>query len=267
MLNQIMSVLAGKFGVLYVIENDPKSQRAVSIAQHIPEIYVQYVGLLSADKIPPWLKEAPTCVTLSDKKLYVGTEALELLTMIYTTKQQQAQQGNIQQPPQQYSQQYAQQPTQPPQQYLRGAENDGRRLPPPTQYQLSQASYPQQNAQQHVMRPQFNAQQLQGRQTNAPNQMQMTQQMPPQFQQPPPPQQSSNASSDSMIKGSLQPASGTGNYGCSLDTAFMPMEDPSSQSDQQPASMTGKVNQKDIDSYMRLRESMGGQSNPKMLQQ
>ena len=255
-----MSVLAGKFGVLYVIENDPKSQRAVSIAQYIPEIYVQYVGLLSADKIPPWLKEAPTCVTLSDKKLYVGTDALELLTMIYKTKQQQAQQVKRQQP-----QQYAQQQQQPQQQYLRGAENDGRRLPPPTQYQLAQPSYSQQNAQQHIMRPQFNAQQMQSRQINAQNPPTMMQ-MP--SQQPPPPPPSSSASSDSMVKGSLQPASGTGNYGCSLDTAFMPMEDPSSQSDQQqPASMTGKVNQKDIDSYMRLRESMGGQSNPKMLQQ
>jgi hypothetical protein len=265
-----MSVLSGKIGVLYVIENDQKSQRAVSIAQYLPEIHIQYVGLLSADKIPPWLKEAPTCVTLSDKKLFVGTEALELLTMIYNTKQQKLQQSQ---------QQQFQPPTQPQQQpYQRGGETDNRRLPPPTQYNLAQPSYQQQNAQQHIMRPQLNAQQMQGQGRNPntnPPQVQLPpqyQQLSQQFQQPPQQlqqqQQQQSAASDGVLKGSLQPASGTGNYGCSLDMAFMPMEDPSAQTQQQqqPESMTGKIDQKDIDSYMRLRESRV-QSTPKMVQQ
>ena len=80
-------VLQNKIGVLYVLENDQKSMRALSLAQYIPEIYIQFVGQLSADQVPKWLKEVPTCVTLSDRKVHVGTESLDLLGELFKVKQ------------------------------------------------------------------------------------------------------------------------------------------------------------------------------------
>jgi hypothetical protein len=67
-----------------------------------------------------------------------------------------------------------------------------------------------------------------------------------------------------IIKSSIQPASGTGQFGCSLDVAFMPSEEPDmvqpASSDQRYAE-AGKVNQRDIDMYTRLREQSGKISN------
>ena len=64
---------------------------------------------------------------------------------------------------------------------------------------------------------------------------------------PPPP--------EGVLKGSLQPASGTGQYGCSLDMAFSSTEE--SPAEQQLNGKAGKVDQRDIDSYLRLREQSG----------
>ena len=202
-----MSQLQGKVGVLYVLENDAKSHRALSIAQFLPEIYIQYVGLLSEDKIPPWLKEVPTCVTLSDRKLHTGTDALELLGSLHAIRQQQ--------PPPQYPPQQQPPPQYPPQQpgTLRGQElarppSTQQRFPPTPQQQQGKSMAP-----------------------------------PP----PPPP--------EGVLKGSLQPASGTGQYGCSLDMAFSSTEE--SPAEQQLNGKAGKVDQRDIDSYLRLREQSG----------
>ena len=60
---------------------------------------------------------------------------------------------------------------------------------------------------------------------------------------------------DGVLKGSLQPASGTGQYGCSLDMAFASTEE--SPAEQQLNGKAGKVDQRDIDSYVRLREQSG----------
>ena len=64
-----------------------------------------------------------------------------------------------------------------------------------------------------------------------------------------------------IVKSSIQPASGTGQFGCSLDVAFMPSEEPDMQgagaASDQRYSGDGKVNQRDIDMYTRLREQSG----------
>lgn len=240
-----MSQLSGKVGVLYVLENDAKSHRALSIAQFLPEIYIQYVGLLSEDKIPPWLKEVPTCVTLVDRKLHTGTEALELLSSMHAMRQQKmaSQQSPQPQPPQQRTMEG----------FYSGGRGEmgsmGSRVPqpPPTQYlQQSPQQYPQVSPQQQYP-PQMRQGSLQ-QVPQLPNPRQPTQPNQPGFPSQAAPE------SDGVLKGSLQPAAGTGQYGCSLDMAFGTNEDPQ---DQQQMALTGKVNQRDIDSYMRLREQSG----------
>ena len=215
--------LQNKFAVLYVLEKDVKSHRAVSIAQALPEIYIQYVGLLSAEQIPTWLTEVPTCVTLSDRKIHTGTEALELLTMVWNARQQQQQQHQVQ--AQQMSTAYPQQ---------RGeraipvnANVSGRPLS--SVPQVAQSMFQQSNR-----IPQVQQQQLQQ-------------------------QQPSSDPGSGFVKTSIQPASGTGQYGCSLDAAFAPPEEEQSSSTQQDNQQLsgGKVNQRDIDSYIRLREKSG----------
>lgn len=254
-----MSQLNGKVGVLYVLENDAKSHRALSIAQFLPEIYIQYVGLLSEDKIPPWLKEVPTCVTLSDRKLHTGTEALELLSGLHAMRQQQM--AAQQSPQQQY----------PPSQqrtmegfYSGGRGEMGARVPqpPPTQYlQQAPQQYPQQNPSpqypQQMMR-QGSLQQV-PQLPQVPNPRQPSQQNHGGF----PPSQPSASEPDGVLRGSLQPAAGTGQYGCSLDMAFKPTEEPQ---DQPSMALTGKVNQRDIDSYMRMREQSGQVKTTHVLQ-
>ena len=257
-----MSQLNGKVGVLYVLENDAKSHRALSIAQFLPEIYIQYVGLLSEDKIPPWLKEVPTCVTLVDRKLHTGTEALELLSSMHAVRQQQmaAQQAPQTQPPQQRTMEG----------FYSGGRGEmgsmGSRVPqpPPTQYNLQQPpqQYPQVSPQQYpqVSPQQYPAPMRQGslqQVPQMPNPRQPSQQNQPGF-----PSQAASET-DGVLKGSLQPAAGTGQYGCSLDMAFGTTDEPQ---DQQQMSLTGKVNQRDIDSYMRLREQTGQVKQNRVLQ-
>jgi hypothetical protein len=84
--------------------------------------------------------------------------------------------------------------------------------------------------------------------------------------QPQPPQ----AQPDAVVKGSIQPASGTGQYGCSLDMAFSPIEEsqPAESTTDPRFSKGGKVDQRDVDSYLRLREQSGKiQSTHAMIQQ
>lgn len=215
--------LQNKFAVLYVLENDVKSHRAVSIAQALPEIYIQYVGLLSAEQVPSWLTEVPTCVTLSDRKIHTGTEALELLTMVWNARQQQQHQQVQQHQQQQY---YPQQ-------------------------QRGERSIP--------VNSNVSGRPLSSTLPQVAQSGRMPQQQP---QQPPPPQLSQSDPGSGFIKTSIQPASGTGQYGCSLDAAFAPSEEEQQQ--QQPSAIHqdnqfsgGKVNQRDIDSYIRLREKSG----------
>lgn len=248
--------LQQKIGVLYVLDNDAKSHRALALAQGLPEIYVQSVGLLAADQVPPWLKEVPTCVTLEDRKIHVGTEALELLSLLWHRKQQQQQQRPSQQhpsqqhPPQQHPSQqhpvappqYASYPQAPPQQY--GAQGG--------QYARGYAQQPPPPGQGH------------------PGGQMM---VPPRGGPPPPPPPAAAVPEGAMVRGSLQPASGTGQYGCSLDAAFAPMEDsspPDAPTTDPRVAQSGKIKQNDIESYLRLREQAGGQGRGQaspMLQQ
>ena len=249
-----MSQLQNKVAVLYVLENDAKSAQAIAIAQAIPEIYIQYVGLLSADQVPPWLKEVPTCVTIADRNVHTGTKAFELLMALWNARnvpkqpmpsQQQGQyppqQGQY--PPQQQGQQYPQirgqpqgmppgMPQYPPQ--MRAPPQQGQ-YPPQGQFPPQQGQYPPHPPQGQGYPPQ-------GR----PLPQQMMPQQPPQQPQEP------------AVKGSLQPASGSGQFGCSLDTAFMPAEDVSAAPTTDPRfTQGGKVNQNDMQAYLQLREQSG----------
>ena len=231
------SALQQKVGVLYVLDNDAKSHRALAIAQALPEIYVQPVGLLAAEQVPPWLKEVPTCVTLEDRKIHVGTEALELLTLLWNRRQQQSM------PPPPPAQSHSYPPQYPPQQQ----QQPGARPPP---------AYPQQPGGRGYPPPPARG-------------------GPPPSQYPPPSQQHAPALPEgAMVRGSLQPASGTGQYGCSLDAAFAPSEEAAAvdaPTTDPRVAQSGKIKQNDIESYLRLREQAGGQSrgqqSPHMLQQ
>lgn len=253
--------LRDKFAVLYVLDNDPKSDRARAIANNLPEIYVQPVGLLAQNQIPPWLSEVPTIVTLTDRQRHVGTEALDLLTRLYNARLQQMQQmqqqqrqvGNApQRQPAQPGGYPPQVPGYPPQQMQPGYPPQVPGYPP----QQMQPGYPPQvpgYPPQAPMRP------------SVPNIARMIPQNPMQPMQQPPQIQGGNAeqfSNAEVVKSSIQPALGTGQYGCSLDAAFAPSDDPESapqQQQQQPPGApinhkAGKVDQSDIDRYLRLRE-------------
>ena len=100
------------------------------------------------------------------------------------------------------------------------------------------------------------------------------QQYAPQQQQPQPhsqmqPQQQPNRTANlDVVRGSLQPASGSGNYGCSLDAAFAPTEEIQEQQSDSRLSKAGKIDQNDIESYLRMREKTGtGRGQPNVLQQ
>lgn len=192
--------LHNKVGVLYVLENDVKSYRALELAQTLPEIYVQYVGLLSAEQIPPWLKEVPTCVTLQDRRVHTGTEALQLLSALWQQRHRAAAAAGPQSPP--------------------------THAPP--------LSLPPGSLSQRQHHPPTNA---------------------------PPLNATTAAAPPAVLRGSLQPASGTGQFGCSLDAAFAPLDDSSGSDHPTPPpstdarlSSTGKIQQNDIESYMRMRE-------------
>lgn len=229
--------LANKIAVLYITKEGVGSQRAFSIAQSIPEVYIQDVGLLTQEQVPHWLKEVPTCVNLSTMSVHTGSAALKLLMDIYEAKQnalkeQFAAKTNPQQyqQPQQQSSQYMQQ------QYT--AQMEGRLYSP---QQRSAAAAAATQGLPHRLEP--NGQQRQVQQSA-------------QNQKP----------TGEVLRGSLQPASGSGNYGCSLDAAFAPMEEVQEQPTESRLSKAGKIDQNDIESYMRMREKTGA-GQPNVLQQ
>ena len=233
--------LANKYAVLYVTRDCTGSQRAVSIAQTLPEVFIQDVGLLTPGQVPTWLQKSPTCVVLSTRAIYTGSAVLQLLSDLNDAKQnamkeQFANAKQTQQVPQQHSPQLMQQ------QYT--AQMEGR-LYSPQQRSASQ------NQQLQQQRPPIQSQYQQPQQQH-------------QYQQPQ--QQHQQQAPVDVVRGSLQPASGTGNYGCSLDAAFAPAEEIPDQATDSRLTKSGKIDQNDIESYMRMREkTVAGQ--PNVLQQ
>jgi hypothetical protein len=297
--------LKDKIGVLYVLKDDPKSDNALKFARLIPEIYVQYVNLLPIEQIPKWLKDAPTFVTMENKKIkqiYPGTEAFEVLNNLYLSRKSAMESFSMPPPPppiqsipcsapphqQIYQMQQMQQmqqtqanrmpyPTQQQsQQSLRTLIPENSRMMP----QLSQPPYPQPSPQQ-----QYQQQSLQSpppppyppfsndRRINLPpqnNGQQMGQQRPMMGGGGPMGGGGGGGSGQmddhpGSLKFSSQPSTGGGSgggtvqYGCSLDMAFLPIEDAPIENDVQYGK--GKVDQRDLEMYQRMREQSGRQGN------
>ena len=228
--------LSNKYAVLYVTRDCAGSQRAIAIAQALPEVFIQDVGLLTPNQVPAWLQKSPTCVVLSTRAIYTGSAVLQLLSDLFSAKQNaiKEQFSNTKQIPQQDPQQTSQFMQQ---QYT--AQMEGRLYSPQQRSAASQGMYQQQQQQQ----------QQQQRSPPATTQLQV--------------QQKQNVD---VVRGSLQPASGTGNYGCSLDAAFAPVEDVQEQPTDSRLLKSGKIDQNDIESYMRMREKTGA-GQPNVLQQ
>lgn len=241
--------LANKYAVLYVTRDCAGSQRAVSIAQSLPEVFIQDVALLMPNQVPTWLQKSPTCVILSTRAIYTGTAVLQLLSELSDAKQNamKEQFANAKQIPQQQIPQQTSQFMQ--QQYT--AQMEGRLYPPQQRSAATQGILQQQS------------QGMTQGMTHG-----MTQQRAPmqQYQQPVAPQQQQNHQQQDVVRGSLQPASGTGNYGCSLDAAFAPTEQIQEQAADSRLTKPGKIDQNDIESYMRMREK-SGTGQPNVLQQ
>jgi hypothetical protein len=261
----LQNPLQDKFGVLYVLENNEPSSKALQMAQALPEIYVQYVSLLSVDQVPKWLKEVPTCVVLSNRKVLPGSEALKLLADLYTTKQQQLMQYKQMAPPPQSGPypsypppQSGPYPSYPPPQS--GPYQAVQPMPYPTQLQSTRMpQMPEQSRMQvqQAMPRQMNPQQLMPQQMNPQQQMQQRMMaqgngMPQQGMSQPMYDPESEP-----IKGSIQPASGTGQYGCSLASAFSSDEESTPPQEDSRFGQGGKVEQRDIESYLRVREQSG----------
>ena len=264
--------LKDKIGVLYVLKDDPKSDNALKFARAIPEIYIQYVNLLPIEQIPKWLKDAPTFVTMENKKikqLYPGTEAFEVLYNLYTHRKSSMETFTMPPPIQTIpypNQQQQQQQTYQMQQMQQMQHAQNNRMPYPTQQQSQQP-----------LRPPFpeNSRGVMSQPPPPP--------YPPQFQ-PQPRQQIGQQMGQQMgqqrktgefggdmdahpgsLKFSSQPSTGGGSgggtvqYGCSIDMAFLPIEDAPVENESQYRK--GKVDQRDLEMYQRMREQSGSQGN------
>ena len=337
-------VLQNKIGVLYVLENDQKSMRALSLAQYIPEIYIQFVGQLSADQVPKWLKEVPTCVTLSDRKVHVGTESLDLLGELFKVKQMTVVNSVPTTMPN-----YTQSSAIPTQQFGYPSPTTLQSAPPSTQFaypppppvSYNPYTQPQQQTQQFQERKFMQQQQPTSRMPSMPAQGRLNEAMTNAggggmggmgnyamgpgggggnyagmmggggggngmmgggggngmmgggggggygmggygmgggsggYEPPGPPlvdpgmAKSSPPTLNSSSGGGS--GGGSGNYGCSLDAAFAPLTEETQQVTDPRYVKGGKVDQRDIEFYTRLREQSGKipttNSNTPMVQQ
>jgi hypothetical protein len=259
------SQLNNKFAVLYVTKEGAGNQRALEISQSLPEIHIQDVALLTQEQIPSWLKEVPTCVIISNKQIYVGTNALKLLAEIRESKQKVIKEQFAN--PVSVNNQFAPSASQQSSQYMQQqytAQMEGRLYSPqqrqnnigtPQHTQAQpQLNYQRQQIQNTIPQVQTTIPQVQTTipqvQTTLP-QFQQVQNLPPQVQHTP------QSTGDVVLRGSLLPASGTGNYGCSLDAAFEPTNIVPEQIVDPRMTASGKVNQNDIQSYMQMREQSG----------
>jgi hypothetical protein len=247
------NILRGKTMVLYILENDNNSNHAVNLAQKMPDVHIQNVRMLQTDKIPQWLDSVPTCISLGSKQIYKGGDALQYLSQRLQTMQQASSQQYMQQSgPKQQSGPSQQQQSGPSQQPKRSIPSEHPpQLPSHMRSQSKfqqgqenftpQPSHPQgNNTQGYQQGPQGYPQNSQGPQGYSQNSQ-------------PPPQPPPNPHS------SLQPASGSGQFGCSLDMAFQSFE-PESTEDQPPtddrynSKSNSAVSQQDMQKYMQMRE-------------
>lgn len=152
--------------LLYVSheQKDLGSQKAIQLAQHLPDVMIRNVESLR--QIPDWLTILPTCVSMKDKSYFTGSDVIKFLQ----AQQQQHQQQDV-----------------------RTAPPHPRRINPTPVQHFPQSQYPEQQV--GVINDHANEQFIQG--------------------------------TDTVIRGSLTPASGTGNFGCALDDAFCPIIDES----------------------------------------
>jgi hypothetical protein len=210
------------------------------LARKMPDVHIQNVRMLQADQIPSWLNLVPTCIELRNpKNIYKGGDALQYLSRRLDTLQEQFALR------QQQMQQYAQ-PQPPMQQYASAQGSAPRQMPPPTGGMAAHPpNFPPPGARPMPM----------------PGQGPMGG-PPTQPQAPPAPQ----------VQSSLQPASGTGQFGCSLDTAFQSTEAEVTQAPPDNRfSQSGTVSQSDMQKYMAQREQVikrgaGGRQMPAALQ-
>ena len=198
----------------------------------MPDVHIQNVRMLQADKIPSWLDLVPTCITLGNKKIYKGGDALQYLR------------GRLQSMQQQMARQYQQAHdgygacTELPQ----GSKGPGGPNFPPTGQQRQKMSH--MGPQQGQMGPMG---------------------IPPQSTRAPPQQLSSSqpsANPSPSVQSSLQPATGTGQFGCSLDMAFQSAETEEPPPNDPRFHQSGSVSQQDMQRYMQMREKMPQRRGP-----
>jgi hypothetical protein len=224
-------ILQNKAMVLYIQRGDENSNMARNMAEAMSDIHIQDVEMLPAESIPQWLNSTPTCVMLKTKKVYRGGKALQYLNQRYESikqmvmqqqQKQQSQQQFAQQPPQQ---QFAQQPP-------RGNMGPGMGRPPA---QRTQGPPP------GARGAQMQGTQVGQRSLDIPSkQAQMAQNVPGEVE---------------AVQSSLQPASGTGQFGCSLDAAFQTSE--SEVDDPRYKTSTGGISETERQAYMQMRASTG----------
>lgn len=296
------NLLSGKVAVLYVRHNDPNSARALSMAQYVSDVFVQDVNLLAANQRPGWLTQVPTCVTLADHKILVGSEAMDFLSALYNARvfaaSPQPLPAQPSQPVVSHFTNGTPAPTYPPQTYPSApAQMKMPSLPPaPRAVSLAAAAAPSLANVPMPMPPgtmgshlpQYPSHMQAKPQQTYPQQTYPPQQAPPNYpsaMQQSAPQQSHQQmaqaqfqqqmmqarlgnnsrggdndefdrgvdgqfSFEKRVSSSLQPASGSGQFGCSLDAAFQPPEEVNFEE----PNVSGKVSQRDIEMYTRMRE-------------
>lgn len=68
--------------ILYIVNGDPNSNRAVLLASGLADVHIQNVRSIPALQRPAWLEHVPSLLSLSDNKCFVGTYCIEKLHQI-----------------------------------------------------------------------------------------------------------------------------------------------------------------------------------------
>lgn len=277
---------------------DPNSMKALSVAKYLPFCHVQNVNALPKESIPSWLNAVPTVVNLQSKDVYKGTAAINFLQdhlQRFSQQQQQQRPPQQQQQQQQQHQQYQRggqregfalqnpmggggggamnNPVTKASSLGMPPPNAGSLMPPPSRRpgQPGNSGYPPQ--QQYPQYPgqggmgqgqqHGGGQVVQGGMMGQGTSGPITTVMQPQIPSGIP---ASHAMSEQNMPGqgehidsSLRPASGTGNYGCSLDMAFTSNENEV-VTDERYTSGDRSMSDNDLQKYMRMRE--GGMAAP-----
>lgn len=254
------SPLKNKQFVLYVMKNDQNSLYASNFANSLPDIFVQQVEDLPRVKIPDWLDSVPTIVPLKQPlkidDILKGTDALQFLSnrhsqYINAMARYQQQQQQQQQPHQQPLQQPLQQQQRPLPPQTQTIQHTTTYPPfPPQQQQQQQQQYPSQH---HPVNPNRLPNQIQPRRPDSVGRIE--DQLP-----------QNQSGTDTTISSSLNPASGTGSYGCSLDGAFTSFEETNIVDPRYNDQASGSVGEGERMAYMKMREGGGGGGGSMMRQ-